>query len=328
MVKLENGTFSSEQMEFLHSQGYLIVETVFEPSELSALCTELAAAVDRGIEEMTRSGRLQKSYSEETFEGKLARIFQDDESAAVEIFQKVKGYEGYIGGGYQGREVFNLLTHPKLLHLVEAIIGPEIVASSIYRLRAKIPGVKKTAVPWHQDSGYFAASCDSYFILTCWIPLVDTTAENGCLRILPRAHRQGIVRHFRPEPMAYLVIRNKDLPRNGREGMVAEVKRGGVIFMTNLTPHCSTPNRSDGVRWSVDFRYQAADVPNNVDFWPLENKDDRLRNIEIACFPPEADFVVRSPSRPERVVGFEDFIRRRRAYPAPPTHAPAPNRWS
>lgn len=132
MVKLENGTFSSEQMEFFHSEGYLIVENVFEPFELDPLCTELAAAVDQGTEELIRSGRFQKSYSEETFEGKLARIFQDDESAAVEILQKVKGYEGYIGGGYQGREIFNLLTHPKLLHLVEAIIGPEIVASSVY----------------------------------------------------------------------------------------------------------------------------------------------------------------------------------------------------
>ena len=222
---------------------------------------------------MIRSGRLQKSYSEETLEGKLARIFQDDESAAFEILQIVKGYEGCIGGGYQGREIFNLLSHPKLLHLVEAIIGPEIVASSVYRLRTKIPGVRKTAVPWHQDSGYFAGSCDLHLILTCWIPLVDATAENGCLRILLRAHRQGIVRHIRPEPMAYLYIRNKDLPRPGREGVVAEVKRGGVIFLTNLTPHCSTPNRSGGVRWSVDFRYQAADVPNNVNLWPLENRE-------------------------------------------------------
>lgn len=128
--------------------------------------------------------------------------------------------------------------------------------------------------------------------------------------------------------MAYLFIRNKDLPRPGREGVVAEVKRGDVIFLTNLTPHCSTPNRSGGVRWGVDFRYQSADVPNNVDLWPLENREDRLKNIEIACFPPEADFVVQSRITPEKVVDYEVFVRRRRAYPAPPTHAPTPNRWS
>ncbi len=40
----------------------------------------------------------------------------------------------------------------------------------------------------------------------------------------------------------------------------------GVVFMTNITPHCSTPNRSGHVR--ADLRYQSADVPNNAAAMP------------------------------------------------------------
>ena len=33
MAKLENGTFGSEQMGLFQSEGYLIIENVFEPFE-------------------------------------------------------------------------------------------------------------------------------------------------------------------------------------------------------------------------------------------------------------------------------------------------------
>ena len=36
------------------------------------------------------------------------------------------------------------------------------------------------------------------------------------------------------------------------------MKPGDVAFFTNLTIHASKENRSDRVRWSLDFRYHAA----------------------------------------------------------------------
>jgi hypothetical protein len=69
------------------------------------------------------------------------------------------------------------------------------------------------------------------------------------------------------------------------------VGRGGVLLLTNVTPHCSTPNRTDVVRWSLDLRYQHAAVPNNIDEAPQEFTWDRP-DAEIACYPPES--VVRS----------------------------------
>ena len=69
------------------------------------------------------------------------------------------------------------------------------------------------------------------------------------------------------------------------------VGRGGVLLLTNVTPHCSTPNRTDVVRWSLDLRYQHAAVPNNIGEAPHDFTWDRL-DAEIACYPPES--VVRS----------------------------------
>jgi len=90
--------------------------------------------------------------------------------------------------------------------------------------------------------------------------------------------------------------------------------------MTNRTPHCSTPNYSDHIRWSLDLRYQSADVPSNVGLWPAtldaEGKADAsfYEKGNVACYPPEADFLVHSRRTPELVSTHAEYARRRETY--------------
>jgi hypothetical protein len=74
--------------------------------------------------------------------------------------------------------------------------------------------------------------------------------------------------------------------------------------MTNRTPHVSYENKTDAVRWSMDLRYQSASLPTNADITRLENETvgDEALGIPIACYPPEADFLVRSRHRPHEVM--------------------------
>jgi len=46
------------------------------------------------------------------------------------------------------------------------------------------------------------------------------------------------------------------------------VRKGGMILMHKETPHRSTPNRSDTVRWSMDLRYQNTGTPTGRPFHP------------------------------------------------------------
>jgi ectoine hydroxylase-related dioxygenase (phytanoyl-CoA dioxygenase family) len=187
----------------------------------------------------------------------------------------------------------------------------------VYRIRPKLPGNNRGVVPWHQDSGYFAELCDRHLILTVWIPLVDATLRNGCMSILPGAHRQGILTHHTGGNAGFLVIKDEDLPAVPQAPVVAEVPFGGAVLMTNLTPHCSTENHSGGIRWSIDLRYQAAEAPHNAGLWPVEElreDDPRLADYQVACYPPEADFVVQSRLHPEQVADYASFIRRREAF--------------
>lgn len=305
------GSLTQEQVTFFNREGYLIVPRIFDPQDLEPLRREMEGIIDHEARRLRSTGKLTRLHEDAPFETRLALIYEDAPENGLEIIQAL---EGRAGGGHRGIEMFRIITHPKLLAVVESLTGPEIIGSSVYRIRPKLPRINRGVVPWHQDSGYFAELCDSHLILTVWIPLVNATVENGCMQILPRAHRQGVVTHHTGGNAGFLVIDDNDLPGDPQKAVVAECPLGGAVLMTNLTPHCSTENNSDHIRWSIDLRYQGADAPNNVGLWPTEEMtgdESELVQYQMACYPPEADFVVQSKLHPEQVADFETFSRRR-----------------
>jgi hypothetical protein len=80
------------------------------------------------------------------------------------------------------------------------------------------------------------------------------------------------------------------------------VPLGGALLLTNRTPHCSGDNVTDVIRWSMDLRYQRADLPTNYRSPSGWANDDLPADAPVACYPPEADFLVRSARRPQDVV--------------------------
>lgn len=303
---------TSEQIETFHREGYLVVEELFDDADLAPVIAEIEAEIDERARELVAAGELSRDYADEGFLTRLSRITAESETL----------YWSICSGQLAGPGLFGLITNPKLLDVAEAIVGPEIVASSAYRIRPKIPGFAHGVVPWHQDSGYFEPYCDHSLILTVWIPLVDATPERGCLRVLPGVHRGPVARHFSRPDLRYLLISDDDLPAG--EPVTVPVPKGGALLLTNRTPHCSTENHTDVIRWSFDFRYQSAALPTNAagaDDRPLSLPPD---GAPVACYPPEADFLVRSRTRPADVVtDWERFHTIRTRH----TASPLTRRW-
>ena len=307
-----------QQTRFFHEEGYVIVPDVFDPAELEPLRREMSAAINAKAKALLAEGKLTDTHTDLDFDHQAAAIWRDSKDNGEAVMRYL---EGRSSGGFRAPEMFAIITHPKLLAKVASLIGTEeIVASSVYRLRPKLPNLGRGVVPWHQDSGYFAARCDQQLIITCWIPLVDATVENGCMQILPRTHRGEVAAHNNGGNAGFLVIQDQNLPADPRQAITAACPRGGVVFMTNRTPHCSTPNYSDHIRWSIDLRYQSAEVPNNVNALPASidatGKADPAfyDDSRVACYPPEADFMVHSRKNPAAVSDYADFVRRRETY--------------
>lgn len=288
------GSLSAEQVAQFDREGYLVVEGFFDDGDLQPVIDEIKQEVDARAQDLVQKGKLSQTYAEYDFEHRLAMISAETDAVAKSIWN----------GTLCGPAFFNLIRNPKLLDIAESFCGPEIIASSVYRLRPKIPKNPYGAVPWHQDSGYMEAYCDKAMILTVWLPLVDATRENGCMWVIPRAHKTGqVVKHGYRKDKPYLIIPDSDLPQ--AEPVCVPVKKGGALFLHNLTPHASFDNNTEIVRWSMDLRYQSAALPTNAKISRLPGEEVFTPHglAPISCYPPEADFLIRSQARPNEIVG-------------------------
>lgn len=286
------------QNEFnqFHELGYVVKENVYTADDLMPIKAAISEMIEIKARQLFEDGKLTAPCSDAPFETRLAEIQAIDKAAGEAIVTHIWGKGG---GGYSGPAMLNMLRHEPLLGCIESLIGKDIVGSSVYRIRPKMPGWVRGEVPWHQDSGYFLAHCDNHLIVTCWIPLNDATIENGCLWVLPKSHQEGIITHHRGGHGGYLEIIRDDLP--AREPIPVPMKAGSVLLMTNLTPHASFENKTNEVRWSVDLRYQGTAVPNNVSEAPEDVTPER-EPVTMACYPPEADFIIRDTQHPEREI--------------------------
>ncbi len=291
---------NNQERQLFHKLGYVVKPNVFSHAAMQPLKEAIDEMVERKARQLQEEGKLADICAGAPFETRLAEIQAVDAAAAQAIVIYISGKGG---GGYSGQAMLAMLRHEPLLDCVGSLIGPEIVGSSVYRIRPKMPQWESGEVPWHQDSGYFMPHCDTHLIVTCWVPLIDATLENGCLWVLPKSHQNGILTHYRGGHGGYLEIIDPDLPAT--EPLPVPMTAGSVLFMTNLTPHASFENRTNQVRWSFDLRYQGHSAPNNVDEAPSDATPER-DPVTLACYPPEADFILRDTQHPEREIRSAD----------------------
>jgi len=159
-----------------------------------------------------------------------------------------------------------------LMGCAKQLVGTEhgISAYPVWNLRTKTPGQEQATVPWHQDSAYLEGIPAGERIplqATAWVPLVDATESNGCMQVIRRGHRSGIeCKHTCCVGGTwYVEIAPGELERIGCDPeadiVTCEVPVGGVLLLNNLVPHRSLPNLSEGIRWSLDLRWQRSDLP-------------------------------------------------------------------
>ncbi len=137
-----------------------------------------------------------------------------------------------------------LACHPLLVGLCHDLVGADV---RLYWEQAVIkPPRSAEPVRWHQDNGYTYLDPQAY--LTCWIALDDATPDNGCLRVLPRLHRRGTLRH-RATPLGFECFGDPE-----RE-VVVPARAGSIVVLSSLTPHRTGRNRTDAPRRAYIVQY-------------------------------------------------------------------------
>jgi len=117
---------------------------------------------------------------------------------------------------------------------------------------------------WHQDEGYWGRNLDDRGI-TCWMPLVDVDARNGCMHFVAGAHREGVLEHRQPEHIqSDLLFCEPDLARE----VACPIRAGSVTFHHGKTPHMTPPNHSAAWRSVVTTHMRVAGSLGEGDHYP------------------------------------------------------------
>ena len=258
------------QTTFFREQGYLVVEDVFDPAPLHA---EYGALLGDLYDGWYAEGAVSIPPEGLDFWAKLRIAY----AAGCDWFQpmdcSLPGDTIHADTPFHfGPAIFDLIRDPRLLDIVESLIGPEIVSNPIQHIRIKPPAPELreneirahvTATDWHQDRAVAHAEADATSMVTVWCAVTDATSENGCLQVVPGGHRKGMLPHCPKTQTAIadgFVEEGKALP--------LPVKAGGIVLFHPLTPHASLVNRTDGFRWSFDIRYNRAGEPTGRAHFP------------------------------------------------------------
>ena len=275
-----------DQIAAFERDGYLVVEDVLPGEALAAIQSEYEALLDRLYADWQADGKVGAPVSDD-FWGKLLTAYR----AGLDWFQPMDiSLPGDVIHAdtpmHFGPAVFDMVTHPRLLALAEALIGPELTSNPIQHVRIKPPAdnlrqdevrAHITSTDWHQDRAVALEEADQTDMITVWLAITDATVENGCLMVQPKAQDQDILPHC---PKTQTAIADGFIDENG--AVPLPVKAGGAVIFHPLTPHASLPNVSDGFRWSFDLRFNKTGQPTGRGHFP--------------------DFVAQSPSLPDSVL--------------------------
>jgi phytanoyl-CoA hydroxylase len=255
---------SANQVAQFDRDGFVVVPDVFTPEEIAEVVAETDQA-ESAVEALLRGA--------------------DDERISIAEAGAITFAPHLVGRSPRLRA---FATSPWLVGVCRDLVGPDV---NLYwdQLVYKKPE-KPRRFPWHQDNGYTFVRPQQY--LTCWVALTDATIDNGCPQVARGRHVRGTLRHHYVDPLGWECLQDPD------DVAVAEVKAGGVVVFSSLTPHLTGPNTTDAVRKAYILQYAPTgavvlrgdpDRPDAPEEIPADAPDRQfpvLRDGEATAAPP------------------------------------------
>lgn len=161
-------------------------------------------------------------------------------------------------------EIHELCTHPGLVAVMEALLGPDLLLWRSQFMRKESGGA---ALGWHQDGSFpgqtVVPAVSPMKTISAWIAVDEASVDNGCVWVIPDTHKETLdyVRRDvdrgqglfgRGFEIDYVVSPDRAIP------MV--LKPGQFMVFDCQTLHGSSHNPSPWRRLGLAIRYTSTDV--------------------------------------------------------------------
>ena len=246
-------SLSAEQLAQFETDGFVVLQDVFDSQTLAPIVAEIdefEAETERRLRELEDGRFAIAEAGAITFTTHLVT-----RSPTIRAFAR----------------------RPEFAALCRDLIGPAV---RLYWDQAVYKKPEKPRrFPWHQDNGYAFVEPQQY--LTCWVALNDATVDNGCPQVASGWHRKGTLRHRYVDPLGWECFSEPP------DVAVAEVRAGGVVVFSSLTPHLTGPNTTNATRKAYILQY-APDGATRLD----GNPHDGPPSTRTVQDDPDRQFLV------------------------------------
>ena len=262
-MEIHGPTLNGEELTHWQEHGYVRLGQVVPSAEIEALGERIDAIMlgtvsyaDMFMQLCPSAGDPEKARQSREYKGSSLKYRKIQDLERDPLFL-----------AYMQRPLFRDITR--------TIIGEEVACFRAMFLNK--PAGQGVPLNWHQDgTGAWRLSIDPQ--VTIWTALDDTSAANGCLRIVPGSHKSMIVPDrdlLNQEEIAIHAPKEKQL--------LVEMERGEVILLHNWTLHSSGVNSTDRPRRAFSACYVDAATRSTKtglrypqvfpEYVPLEHKE-------------------------------------------------------
>lgn len=193
--------------------------------------------------------------------GFLSPIRILEETQALNHRRRMEQAERSFGDlHYQGKvytilkSPLELATHPRVLAIVEALIGPDVLLwNGTYIVKEPHSSAH---VSWHQDLAYWGLDGEDQ--VSMWIALSSANELSGGMRMVPGSHRCGRRRHALTSDHSNVLYQGQTVEDvDESKAVFCALSPGEASFHHGWTLHASMPNRSDDRRIGFNAQYVA-----------------------------------------------------------------------
>lgn len=197
-----------------------------------------------------------KPYQENGFISPVHLISEDEALAnrqKLEEVERVHGSLHYISKVHTILDfAAELATQPKILDVVEQLIGPDIMLFDVTYIIKEANNAAH--VSWHQDLTYWGFSNDQQ--VSMWLALSPASEQSGCMRMIPKSHKNGQLVHHDEKDETNVLFRGQTVKDVAEEtSIMCPLKPGEASFHHGWTLHASMPNNSDDRRIGFNVQY-------------------------------------------------------------------------
>lgn len=211
---------TQEHIDFYQQNGFVQVNDVLAPSEVTELATAMEEAMEAPETELAvRNGERTSAYY---------RVLN----------QKVNAWRDHGG-------VAKFSCSGQLADMARRLAGVSGIRMFHDHILWKMPGDSKPT-PWHQDMPYWPM--EEPKALSLWLTVDDVDEQNGCMMFVPKSHEAGKLKAIslvEPEDIFSFASHSK---ASTNKPIIAPLHAGSCTFHSGLTFHYAHANQTDKAR--------------------------------------------------------------------------------